>query len=209
MSPKWIVRVLVGVARILCSSSSRWPTSSISSWKAAASTCFSSFKFKETGAGKFPVSGATFSLPLLCTLLKKAGLFSCFIYRIGDEVSHLFHWGHISTNIKRAFQGQIRCKRWFCEAFLGANFSISSLNLKELKYPKPYYQLRHSWKTFLNGKQSEVPVNHSLKGRPFKRVTYKANKTKRTNLYISQGKSADSFTISVKDEQGNLKFGWL
>ena len=96
--------------------------------------------------------------------------------------------------------------------FLGTNVSISSLNLKELKYPKTYYQLRPSWETeisFSNGKQSEVPVNHPVNGTPFKRVTYNANKTKnknknKTNLYISQGKSANSLTISVKDEQGNL-----
>ena len=39
-------------------------------------------------------------------------------------------------------------------------------------------------KMFLNGKQSEVPVNHPLKGRPFKRVTYKANKTKKKQICI-------------------------
>ena len=56
---------------------------------------------------------------------------------------------------------------------------------------------------FWNGKQSEVLVNHQVKGRPYERSTYNANK-KRKNLYISQSKSANSFTPSVKDKEGNL-----
>ena len=43
---------------------------------------FSRFKLKETCA--VPVSGAAFCLALCCILLKKASLFSCFIYRIGQ-----------------------------------------------------------------------------------------------------------------------------
>ena len=65
MSPKWIVRVLVGVARMLCSSSSRWATSSIFSWKAAMGNGFFRFKFKETCGGKFAVSGVAFFLGTL------------------------------------------------------------------------------------------------------------------------------------------------
>ena len=81
---------------MLCSSSSRWAMSSIFSLKAAVGNGFFRFKFKETCGGKFAVSGVAFSLALCCILLKKAGLFSCFIYRIGNEVSHLFHRDHIS-----------------------------------------------------------------------------------------------------------------
>ena len=66
MSPKWIVRVLVGVARMLCSSFRRWATSSIFSWKATVGTGFSSFKYKETRLVRFLVFGAAF---LLGTLL--------------------------------------------------------------------------------------------------------------------------------------------
>ena len=75
MSPKWIVRVLVGVARMLCSSSSRWATSSIFSWKAAVGNSFFRFKFKETCGGRFAVSGVAFSFALCCNLLEKASLF--------------------------------------------------------------------------------------------------------------------------------------
>ena len=50
--------------------------------KSYRGTGFSRFKLKETCA--VPVSGAAFSLALCCILLKKASLFSCFIYRIGQ-----------------------------------------------------------------------------------------------------------------------------
>ena len=60
----------------------RQATSSVFSWKATVGTGFSRFKLKETCA--VPVSGAAFSLALCCILLKKASLFSWFIYRIGQ-----------------------------------------------------------------------------------------------------------------------------
>ena len=62
-----------------------------------------------------------------------------------------------------------------------------------------------NFSNFLNGQQSEAVANHPVKGRPYERVTYNASeKKKRTFLYISQGKSANSFTLSVKDAEGNL-----
>ena len=107
---------------------------------------------------------------------------------------------------RQPLKGQIRCKRWFARCFWVRIFLFLHWIWKNWRIRRHNIScvLADREKIFLNGKQSEVPVNHPLKGRPFKRVTYKANKTKRTNLYISQGKSANSFTISVKDEQGNL-----
>ena len=83
------------------------------------------------------------------------------------------------------------------------NFSFSSLNVKELKYPKIYFiscVLVNRQKNFLNGERSEGLVNHPVKGRPYERVTCNANQKK--NLF--SGYFANSFTLSVKDEEGNL-----
>ena len=92
--------------------------------------------------------------------------------------------------------------------FLTVNFSFSSLNVKELKNPKTYFiscVLVNRQKNFLNGERSEDLVNHPVKGRPHERVTCNANQKKKIFfLDTSQGKSANSFTLSVKDEEGNL-----
>ena len=71
MSPKWIVRVLVGEARMHCSSSSGWATSSMFSWKATIGTGFSRFKFKETCPGKFLLFSAAFFLGTLLQSFQK------------------------------------------------------------------------------------------------------------------------------------------
>ena len=81
--------------------------------------------------------------------------------------------------------------------FLGANFSFSSLNVKEVSQDIFIScVLVDRQKNVLNDQQSEVLVNHPVKGRPQERVTYTAIKKKKRKETFCIFPKANQRTVS-------------
>ena len=98
---------------------------------------------------------------------------------------------------RQPLKGQIRCKRWFARCFWVRIFLFLHWIWKNWSIGRHIIScVLVDREKNLNGKQSEIPVYHPVKRRPFKRVTYKANKTKNKKKRICIFPKANQQTVS-------------